>query len=216
MHFSLFMLFLLLLHKCFDVYIESALRNWDYTVSTFLGKPPVLFDVILFKLMQCATSCPISVRYILNIIPHLIVFRSFSHQTAVNNLVEKHEGHVSFWRLGVGGRAILACILRKWDTQLRTALMWIKIWSIGIDWFVKGGYLRRPFALQNSVKCVTTNMSDVMCATFPAISILSTFAKLQKATITSCLCMENSAASGRIFIKFYLSVFRKSAQKDRT
>ena len=94
--------------------------------------------------------------------------------------------------------------------------MWIKIWSIGIDWFVKGGYLRRPFALQNSVKCVTTNMSDVMCATFPAISILSTFAKLQKATITSCLCMENSAASGRIFIKFYLSVFRKSAQKDRT
>jgi len=108
-----FKFFLLLFHKCLDVYIESVLSNRDSTVSSLLGKPPVLFDGILFKLMHCATSCPVSVRYILNIIPHPIVFRSFSHQTAVGNLVEKREGHVSFSRLGAVGRAILIRILRN-------------------------------------------------------------------------------------------------------
>jgi len=58
--------------------------------------------------------------------------------------------------------------------------MWIKIGSIGIDWFVKGGYLRRALALQNSVKCVTTNISDVMCTTFPVISIFKHIRKIAK------------------------------------
>ena len=62
--------------------------------------------------------------------------------------------------------------------------MWIKIGFIGIDWSVNGGYLRRALALRNSVKCVTTSISDVMPATFPVMSILSAFTKFQKATVT--------------------------------
>jgi hypothetical protein len=41
------MFFLLVFRKCLDVYIESVLSNCDSTVSSFLGKPPVLFDRIL-------------------------------------------------------------------------------------------------------------------------------------------------------------------------
>ena len=67
------MYFLLPFQKCLDVYIESVLSNRDSTVSSLLGKPPVLFDGILIKLMHCATPCPVSVRYILNIIPHPIL-----------------------------------------------------------------------------------------------------------------------------------------------
>jgi len=58
--------------------------------------------------------------------------------------------------------------------------VWIKIGSTGIDWFVKGGYFRRALALQNSVKCVTTNISDVMRATFPVISIFKHICKIAK------------------------------------
>jgi hypothetical protein len=47
-------------------------------------------------------------------------------------------------------------------------------------------------------------ISDVMRATFPVISFLSTFATLQNAIVTSCLRMDNSAASGRIFMKFWV------------
>jgi len=47
MHFRLFMFFLLLFRTCLGVYIESVLRNGDSTVSSFLGKPAVLFDGIL-------------------------------------------------------------------------------------------------------------------------------------------------------------------------
>jgi len=93
--------------------------------------------------------------------------------------------------------------------------MWIEIGSIDIDRFVKGGRLRRALAIENSIKRVTTNTSDVMRATFPVISICIAFSKLQKATVTSCLRMENWAHSGRISMKSW-SVFRKSAKKDRT
>ena len=62
--------------------------------------------------------------------------------------------------------------------------MWLKIGSIGIDWFVKGGYLRRALVLRNSVKCVTTSIGDVIPATYPVISILNAFTKFQKATVT--------------------------------
>ena len=54
-----FMFFLLVFRKCLDVYIESVLSNWDSTVSSFLGKPPVLFDRILIwvnalrKILPC-------------------------------------------------------------------------------------------------------------------------------------------------------------------
>jgi hypothetical protein len=105
-----FMFFLLAFHKCLDVCIESVLSNWD---STVWGNRQCCLMVSLFKLMLCATSRPVSVRYIFNIIPHLIVIRSFSHRTAVDNLVEKHEGHVSFWWLGVVWRAILIRIWRN-------------------------------------------------------------------------------------------------------
>jgi hypothetical protein len=50
--------------------------------------------------------------------------------------------------------------------------LWWKIWSIGTDWFVKGGYLRRALPLRNSIQCVTMNSSDVaMRAIFPVIPI---------------------------------------------
>jgi len=95
------MFFLLLFDKCLDVYIKSVLSSRDYTVSSLLGKPPVLFDGILIKLMHCATPC----RF------RKILFEYYtpsnSHQTAVDKLVVKHEGRVSFSRLGAVGRAIL-------------------------------------------------------------------------------------------------------------
>ena len=91
MHFRLFMFF----YCCF-IRAWAFILNRSYVPETLLfppfwGNRQCCLMVSLFKLMHCATSCPVSVRYILNITPHIIVFRSFSHQTAVDNLVEKHE-----------------------------------------------------------------------------------------------------------------------------
>jgi len=87
------MLFMLVFHKCLYVYIESVLSNY-FILS---GKSTVLFDRILIYDNAVATSCPVSLRYILNIIPppHKLSCRSSSHQTAVDILVEKHESDVS-------------------------------------------------------------------------------------------------------------------------
>ena len=66
---------------------------------------------------------------------------------------------------------------------------WWKIGSIGTDWFVKGGYLRRALALRNSIQCVTKNSSDVaMRATFPVIPIfkhIHSFAKSNSYVLSS-------------------------------
>jgi len=66
------------------------------------------------------------------------------------------------------------------------------------------------------VHCVTTNISDVMRAAFPVVH-LGGFAKLRKATVTSCLRMENSAASGWIFTKFecFSKIFAEDSDIDK-
>jgi len=58
--------------------------------------------------------------------------------------------------------------------------MWIEIGSTGVKWFVKGRYLRRSLALRNSIKGVTTNISNVMRATFPVMSIFKHVLKIAK------------------------------------
>jgi len=75
---------------------------------------------------------------------------------------------------------IISTYLKELGHRTADSFIVDKIGSTGIDWFVKGGYLRRALALRNSIKCVTTNIRDMMSATFPVISIFKHIRKIAK------------------------------------
>ena len=43
----------------------------------------------------------------------------------------KHEGRIPLGVLGVGGRIILRCILKKWTGKVLTGFVWLKIGTSG-------------------------------------------------------------------------------------